>query len=529
MKTTGVIFATMVLLLFVTDSKGQISPGELAQQHSHLEGMSNCTKCHTLGAKVSNNKCLTCHKEIQARIFLSKGYHASPEVKNKSCSGCHSDHHGRNFDILNLNEDKFNHNLTGYKLEGSHAKTSCRDCHQTRFVQSTELKKKKGTFLGLDSKCASCHEDYHQQTLSNTCSNCHTQEKFKPASKFNHDNSKFVLKGKHKTVDCSKCHPVTVKNNKDFQQFTGIRFDGCTNCHNDPHENKFGQNCTYCHTEESFKLVKNLSNFDHDKTRFKLIGKHEVVSCKSCHKNNLTASLKHNRCADCHSDFHKGQFVENGAFTDCKECHTEQGFQQSSFSIERHNKGKFKLEGAHIATPCTACHLTTPEWKFKQIGFQCKDCHKDIHEAYLDKKYYPEANCLKCHSSDRWDQISFDHNQTNYQLEGKHQIQSCRSCHEIKNEESKPGLKFTGLTQRCSDCHLDNHNGQFNHEGNNLCSNCHKPEGWAPSTFDHDKSAFKLDGKHEDVACIKCHPMVEGPEKPYVLYKTGKIQCKNCH
>jgi len=318
-------------------------------------------------------------------------------------------------------------------------------------------------------------------------------------------------------------------NGKEFQQFTGLKFKSCVNCHQDPHHNQFGQNCAECHTEESFGAVKGISNFDHSKTAFNLEGKHVNVSCKSCHKGSYTAPVRHSRCTDCHSDYHKGQLTKQGVTPDCKECHSEKGFPGSSYTIERHNKGIFKLEGAHLATPCIACHQKTAEWSFKQIGLKCKDCHTDVHETFLDPKYYPEANCLKCHTVNRWSEVNFDHGQTPYPLTGKHQIQTCRSCHGDKTEVDNFKLKFTGLTAECTKCHVDNHQGQFEVSGRTECNKCHSSDGWAPSTFDHDQARFKLDGKHQNIACNKCHPATAGTDKPYVLYKTGKIRCENCH
>ncbi|MBE0661171.1 MAG: cytochrome C [Bacteroidales bacterium] len=524
------VIGISIISLFLTCSiVGQISPGDLVEAHAHLEGISNCTKCHTLGAKISDDKCLACHTEIKARIDEKKGYHASSEVYKKSCITCHSDHHGRKFDIRHFDESLFDHNLAGYKLEGAHAKNECSDCHKAEFIANPDIKKKKNTFLGLNPQCLTCHTDYHQQTLPSTCENCHSQEAFKPAPNFNHDKSKFILRGQHKTVECIKCHEVVKRNGKDFQQFTGLKYKSCVNCHQDPHQNKFGQNCTDCHTEESFNAPKSISTFDHSKTDFSLVGMHSGVSCKSCHKGNLTAPLRHNRCSDCHTDYHKGQFAKNDITTDCKECHSENGFQGSSYTIERHNNSQFKLEGAHIATPCFACHKKSGEWSFRQIGIKCNDCHTDIHESFLDAKYYPESNCLKCHTMNLWSEINFDHNQTAFRLEGKHQIQTCRSCHDNKTGLEKTNLRFSGLNSECLSCHSDNHAGQFEETGKTICSNCHTSDGWKPVTFDHNRARFKLDGKHKDVACNKCHPSVDGVEKPYVLYKTGKIKCKNCH
>ena len=117
----------------------QISPGELAKPHSHLEGISNCTKCHILGEKVSNDKCLTCHTELKGRIASQKGYHSSAEVKGKQCASCHSDHHGLNFQIIRFDKTKFNHVLSGYKLQGAHSRKKCEDCHKAQFIKDPKI------------------------------------------------------------------------------------------------------------------------------------------------------------------------------------------------------------------------------------------------------------------------------------------------------------------------------------------------------------------------------------------------------
>jgi hypothetical protein len=528
-KLIAILLLCIVPAFYVS---GQISPGDLADPHAHLEGMSNCTKCHSLGAKIADDKCLACHKEIKVRIDQRKGYHASAKVYKKSCIICHSDHHGRKYDILHFDITKFDHNTAGYKLEGAHSKKECKDCHKAELINDPVIKKKKKTYLGLNTQCLTCHEDYHQKTLSTKCDDCHSNEKFKPASGFDHGKSKFILKGQHKNVDCKKCHAIKIQNGKEFQEFKGIQFKSCVNCHEDAHHNQFGQNCTECHSEESFHIIKGISNFDHNKTGFTLVGKHINVTCKACHKVSITAPLKHNRCTDCHIDYHKGQFTKQGIAPDCKECHSEKGFPGSSFTIERHANNNFKLEGAHIATPCIACHKKTDVWSFRQIGIKCNDCHTDIHQTYLDPKYYPEANCLKCHTVDQWTQVSFDHEQTKYPLTGKHKVQTCRSCHNNKTNvvNTDNNLRFTGLTSECYNCHADdNHAGQFDVKGKTDCSKCHLPDGWLTTSFDHNNARFKLDGRHKDVACIKCHPSVEGAVKPYVLYKTGKIRCENCH
>jgi hypothetical protein len=47
--------------------------------------------------------------------------------------------------------------------------------------------------------------------------------------------------------------------------------------------------------------------------------------------------------------------------------------------------------------------------------------------------------------------------------------------------------------------------------------------------FDHDQTAFPLDGKHIDVACNKCHAPVVTSELTYTRYKLNSFTCESCH
>lgn len=603
------IFSAL-LICFAFTLSGQISPGELVSPHAQLEGMLNCTKCHVLGDKVSNEKCLECHKEIKSLVDQDKGYHASSEVEGKECVSCHSDHHGKNFQIIRFDTEKFNHALTGYKLTGAHQKLDCNECHNNDKIDSYELKKKKYTYLGLKTECISCHQDVHQKTLSTDCASCHNTDKFAPATLFEHNKSDFVLKGKHKEVDCKKCHQITFINNAVFQKFADVPFKSCANCHEDVHNNQFGQNCKECHTEEGFNVFVGKSSFNHNQTDFPLLGKHakvdcaschhlsgnnaaanvfqdyrgkdfhdcitchkdvhetkfgldckkchtedsfqkilhpdlfdhdltgyalegkhETVDCKKCHKTKMIDPVAHDRCMDCHEDFHKGQFVRDTHKPDCKDCHNINGFAGSSFTIEKHNEGPFPLEGAHLATPCIACHMKNEKWTFRDIGKKCVDCHSDIHEGFLDEKYYPQKSCNQCHSSEGWVQVSFDHLLTGFELQGKHQQALCVACH--KPDTSTIGgskrIPFTGLKPECISCHDDIHERQFEVAGATDCKRCHKFEAWKPSNFDHNTARFVLDGAHKNVTCVKCHKadVVEG--KAVTKYKLEKFECVDCH
>ncbi len=519
----------VLLVLAIPNLYAQLSPGDLVQPHAHLEGLSNCTKCHILGEKVSNDKCLDCHKEIKLRIDKRKGYHSSTDVRGKDCYKCHSDHHGRKFEIIRFDQETFNHSLTGYKLEGAHARENCKNCHKPAFITDKTVLEKKYTYLGLDIACLNCHTDYHQNTLPSNCASCHDFEAFRPASYFNHDKTDYKLLGRHKEIECLDCHKKEIVNGQEIQKFSGIQFNNCTSCHKDIHNNKFGQNCKKCHSETSFHQIIGLGNFNHNLTNYKLEGKHQNVDCRKCHKSKYTDPIRYKKCTDCHYDYHKKQFVSQGRVTDCSTCHTTKGFSGSLYTLEQHNNSNFKLEGAHLATPCFECHKKENKWSFREIGIECVDCHTNIHESYLNSKYYPEANCKTCHTNTRWNEIKFDHSITRFKLEGAHERQLCSSCHSIKDQNDHVYQKFTGLSSRCSDCHNDVHYSQFSKSGDTKCQKCHDSHNWRANKFDHDNTRFKLDGKHKEVACAQCHKPVVTDQIKYVQYKFKDISCKACH
>lgn len=528
----------LVGFLFLQNANAQFSPGELTTAHKSLEGTNNCTKCHTLGAKVSEQKCLSCHKELNSRIKAQKGLHAHQSVKTKSCVSCHSEHHGRTFESVRFDTKTFEHAKTGYQLQGGHTKVSCRECHQAKNIANSTLKKNKNTYLGLQQKCTSCHDDYHQGTLSQSCLNCHTMNNFQKAPKFEHSKTSFPLKGKHLDVSCLECHKIGSKNDKKFQFFSDVAHVNCTSCHKDPHDNRFGQTCTKCHSEWSWKANTSIQQgFDHNKTAFPLIGLHQNVSCKSCHKGSYTDPLKHQKCMECHQDYHNGEFDKpNQPATDCKACHeVTQPFTFSSFDLIRHQSSSYPLTGAHQATSCLDCHkpTTNTKWSFKFNDKSCVSCHQNIHDGYLTEKFLPAQKCEVCHQTDSWSLVQFDHNQTKFKLTGQHGKTSCRSCHfkEGQDQLGRPIQEFSNKSQDCNKCHTDIHDGQFQNGTENNCAKCHTTEkDWPITNFDHQKTQFPLDGKHKEVSCARCHkPFQNSDGKSVTLYKIKQFECIDCH
>jgi len=515
------------LLFFPASMYAQLSPGDLAEAHAHLEGLSNCTQCHVLNQKVSNDKCLDCHNLLKTRITQGKGYHSSSEIKGKECITCHSDHHGRKFQMIRFDTTSFNHKLTGYQLEDAHSRASCANCHKKQNIANAEVNKLSKTYLGLDKACLNCHDDFHEQTLSVNCNDCHSFESFKEIPYFNHQITNFPLVGRHTEITCIECHPRIDRPGKVFQVFKGIEHNSCTDCHEDVHNNKFGQNCRRCHDEHSFSQVKGIASFDHSQTGFLLEGLHQAVACKKCHPVNYTTPVKHNLCLNCHDDYHRAQFSRSGIPRDCSDCHSVHGFQPSSFTLDLHQKSNFPLEGSHIATPCFSCHLKNERWEFRDIGVKCFDCHEDIHASYLDRRYYPEQDCKSCHSLESWRSIGFDHSLTDYPLTGRHIGPSCASCHISQQTGGK--LQFKDISANCVSCHQDIHAGQFEVDGFIDCAKCHDNNNWQANRFDHNRSRFILDGKHDQLSCIACHSPASINGIEAIQYKFEDIRCESCH
>jgi hypothetical protein len=82
------------------------------------------------------------------------------------------------------------------------------------------------------------------------------------------------------------------------------------------HGETFDIDCSNCHDSESWKVDLKKVTFDHSATKFKLIGQHKNVDCRSCH-TSLIFSGTSPECISCHTDIHAGT---TGA--DCSVCHT---------------------------------------------------------------------------------------------------------------------------------------------------------------------------------------------------------------
>src|SRR3990172_3508458 len=285
-----VLGAGWLVLLFVTISAGQLSPGPLSRAHQSLNGVTQCTSCHTLRIVSADLKCLDCHNEIAQRITKKRGLHATL-VKNpsdgKECASCHSDHNGVDFNLIRWDPPRtsFDHRQTGYTLEGKHAGVACEKCHTPAHIRPVDrplikIKDLSRTYLGIEQDCVTCHQDPHAGRLGANCAQCHNFSDWKAASGFDHSKTRYPLTGLHAQVACEKCHTPGPRAEA---RLTGLAFSSCKDCHQDPHRGSFAQTCETCHSTSGWKGVRISGSFDHSKTDFPLVGKHAAVGCVDCH------------------------------------------------------------------------------------------------------------------------------------------------------------------------------------------------------------------------------------------------------
>ncbi len=278
------------------------------------------------------------------------------------------------------------------------------------------------------------------------------------------------------------------------------------------------QECTDCHTTDSWKDLAVPMKFNHTTTGFSLQGVHTNIQCAQCHTAKRFAGTPTD-CFACHqADFNKAMLPNHrvGRLShECLTCHTMNGWRPSIF---QHSKTNFQLQGAHLSVECSSCHTNN---QFAGLPSNCFSCHQKNYIAVTNPNHVTAQfshECLSCHTMNDWQHSTFDHNKTNFRLVGIHTTLQCASCH-------KDG-QFKNVATDCYTCHQKdyaatvnpNHSAaQFNHD----CSTCHSTAVWSPSTFDHAKAGFQLAGAHVSAECSKCH--VSG------IFKGTPKECYPCH
>ena len=447
--------------------------------------------------------------------------------------------------------------------------------------------------------CLACHKELKARLSAGTgfhgrlkpaertaCQSCHHEHQGRdarlvdwgPGGKkgFDHARAGYPLEGKHRKLDCARCHTPRNISDGEVQQAIAKGRDSllglpntCAACHFDEHRGQLGADCQKCHGAEGWKPAR----FDHARAAYRLELKHARVPCLKCHVDQPAPPpgdlgprtppvrptvmarykpLPFQACTDCHKDPHLGRF---GAA--CQSCHAPDDWKRiRGVAKEKafHEKTRYPLRGAHLQARCEACHGPWGKQKavFRGLKFdRCTDCHLDGHLGQIAYAPAPAKTCDRCHTVEGYTPVRFeveDHDQLAYKLEGAHRAVACAGCHprDPRLEARVPAAARARLVQQgrpvkpslallkipragdCRTCHRDPHAGQFkartDAEG---CTACHGLDSFKKVRFDHGKdSRFALAGKHARAACASCHKPAEGGA---VRYRPLPLACAGCH
>jgi hypothetical protein len=402
------------------------------------------------------------------------------------------------------------------QLEGSE---DCLKCHQ----------KSKGV---QDALCLDCHtvlnkrirakKGYHGTTLAGRrCTKCHKDHLGLSASmirwpsggreQFPHRDTGYPLKGKHTEAKCDDCHTrsrmVDPQARALKHTYLGLS-TRCAKCHqgDNPHGAEFaGRACTDCHDQQSWT---ELAGFDHDATRFKLVGKHTEAKCDDCHTSEAFAATARD-CASCHAQPHPAATKFPAR---CDRCHKPQGWSRITFAASAHTF--FPLTNGHkITEPNGGCRTCHGDQGNRAPKADCASCHTDPHQGRLGQ------SCQKCHNTRAWAQVkrsAVDHERTRFPLRGAHKSTDCTKCH-------LNGRMAPIAHDQCTDCHEDVHGDAVQ----DRCEDCHAMQAFQPATYRlAEHTTFALDGAHQGTACTQCHR----PEAAKGWdFRIGVKACAECH
>jgi hypothetical protein len=288
-----------------------------------------------------------------------------------------------------------------------------------------------------------------------------------------------------------------------------------------PHGEKFKVDCAVCHVTENWIKIK--PGFDHNKTKFPLIGQHKNISCRKCH-TSLDFSKAKTACYECHIDVHQGTTGR-----ECDRCHNSNSWIVTN-TKSLHQQAGFPLKGAHATADCNRCHTSASNLRFDNIRTDCYACHKDKYNATIGKPYDHkvlgfDTDCAHCHNMAGmdWNSIGkgFDHGF--FPLTGGHNI-SCNNCHRGGDFRKK-------LSTDCTTCHsskkataISVSPAHINVFAKYSCGECHTTKNWNTVKFKQHDAYFGIySGHHKGVwtTCTDCHVNDAGYD--------AKNTCSRCH
>jgi hypothetical protein len=255
-------------------------------------------------------------------------------------------------------------------------------------------------------------------------------------------------------------------------------------------------------------------------------------NCKACHTAPWESAKMEDRCVDCHgtvavqmkdvASMH-GKMLHDNPNLGCRHCHPEHRGPNAKLTeigdaTFPHEVVGFSLTGHQLkvtkeAFVCSDCHAGD----ISRFDLQtCDTCHRQMDLGFMTAHTLSFGSaCLDCHDGVDSLVTGFDHSEFAFKVTGKHVRLPCAQCH---TDARKLG-DFQATTQDCYSCHRkdESHEGRFGQD----CAACHSVDGWTPAKFDHNLSAFKLEGEHAEARCEQCHMNN--------IYKGTPTDCYSCH
>ena len=330
---------------------------------------------------------------------------------------------------------KFDHDQTGFSLDGQHRNVDCQDCH----VQ--------GQFKGTPVQCEFCHGN-RSMIQASSKSITHIMSSENCADCHNESGWDIILKVDHNATlgQCESCHNNQITSGKPANHISS------------------GNDCESCHTDNNWS---NIPRIDHAQ----LTG-----SCSSCHNGGI-ASGKHanhftttSECDICHTTLAwlPAAFDHADVSGNCVACHS---------NIKAQGKSNTHILSSNL---CENCHNSL-QWEptFKvdhnEVQGSCSSCHDGVSARGKDNDHFlTNGECDQCHSNFAWTPATFDHNTV---------LGDCASCHNGVTATGKSNQHFT-TTQECNVCHnsftwspISFIHSSANYPGNHLeelsCADCH--------------------------------------------------------
>ncbi len=356
--------------------------------------------------------------------------------------------------------------------------------------------------------------------LTIPCENCHTAAAWRPikaAPEFDHNKTRYPLRGMHENVKCVLCHVKPV--------FTNVGTN-CADCHSDVHRGQMGKDCAQCHTVQGWNAK--VQQVKEHQNRFPLLGAHSAVLCEDCHKQAAAGIFYglSTQCQSCHlkdwqNTTNPPHTADPAAFpaSNCQGCHTTFDSWLGATFTGNHAAPpiNFPLTAGHATVPCQSCHINN-NYHLQIAATDCGNsgCHLTTWQQ-TNNPPHPQAgpifaagNCSNCHNTGSWTTVTFDHSTTGFPLTNGHANVACSQCH-INNNYN---LQIAPTDCGHSGCHLSTwqqtnnpvHSTAGSAFATSNCSQCHNTISWTDVTsFNHSVTGFTLTGAHVTTPCTQCH------------------------